>query len=197
MAMEENSPTMEHYIQVAQQSTKRLDTILQNLIELTKIKSAEMVMAPVDIWELIKDILAGFSNLPEFGRVKTITEVRLTRPFYSDDRLLRAVLQNLIENAIKYSRHNIADAYAQVLVEEVEDGMVKITVEDNGEGIPKAHLDKVFNMFFRATESSKGSGLGLYILRNALDKLQGTVHVDSDLGKGTRFTVFLPQQPTQ
>jgi len=192
MSMEENSPTMAHYISLFKGSAKRLDTILQNLIELTKIKSAEISVQEVDVWPIIKEGIAAFANLPEFARVKILTEVRLTKPLFSDPRLLAVIFQNLIENGIKYSRNNISDGFMNILVEETSEEVVRIVVEDNGEGIPKMSLNKIFNMFFRATESSKGSGLGLYVLKNALDKLNGSVAVESELGRGSRFTVFLP-----
>jgi signal transduction histidine kinase len=65
-------------------------------------------------------------------------------------------------------------------------------VEDNGEGIGKEHLDKIYDMFFRATTNSHGSGLGLYIVKETLAKLNGNIQVESELGKWTKFTVKIP-----
>jgi signal transduction histidine kinase len=85
------------------------------------------------------------------------------------------------------------DSFVEIFIEETDFGNIKIIVADNGEGIPEQYQNKIFNMFFRGTESSKGSGLGLYILKNALDKLNGTINVESAYGKGSKFTVFLPK----
>lgn len=198
MALEDTNPTMRDYIDKFNGSAKRLNTILLNLIELTKLKSAELKVAEVDIWPIIKDSVAALANLPEFNRVKITTEVRLTSPLYTDSRLLTVIVQNLVENGIKYSRNNISDGYMNIVVEEIGPELVRIMVEDNGEGIPKDYLSKIFNMFSRASETSKGSGLGLYVLKNALDKLNGSVDVESELGRGSRFTVFLPSvQPVE
>jgi signal transduction histidine kinase len=69
-----------------------------------------------------------------------------------------------------------------------------ITIEDNGQGIAEEHLDKIFEMFFRVRQNGTGSGLGLYIVRETLDKLGGDISVSSTLGKGTIFTVKIPSE---
>jgi signal transduction histidine kinase len=72
---------------------------------------------------------------------------------------------------------------------------VAITVEDNGRGIPAESMDKIFDMFYRATEDSKGSGLGLYIVKETVQKMGGKIHVKSALGAGTTFVLELPLKP--
>ena len=67
-----------------------------------------------------------------------------------------------------------------------------IVIEDNGVGIDKANIDKIFDMFYRATTLSTGSGMGLYIVSETINKLQGTIKVVSDIGKGSRFTLTIP-----
>jgi signal transduction histidine kinase len=67
-----------------------------------------------------------------------------------------------------------------------------ITVEDNGAGIEKKYLNKVFNMFFKATDRSEGAGLGLYIVKQTVEKLEGSVSLKSETGKGSTFRVVLP-----
>ena len=69
-----------------------------------------------------------------------------------------------------------------------------IRISDNGEGIPSNELPKIFDMFYRGSESSQGSGLGLYIVKNAVNKLSGHIYVTSEEGMGTTFTVELPNE---
>jgi signal transduction histidine kinase len=69
---------------------------------------------------------------------------------------------------------------------------VRISFKDNGVGIHEEYIDKIFKMFFRANADSKGSGLGLYIVKSAIEKLRGTVHVQSALGSGTEFIITIP-----
>jgi signal transduction histidine kinase len=113
----------------------------------------------------------------------------------SDKIRLKSVLGNLIGNAVKY--HDITKAQKFIKVSaERENGHWIIVVEDNGQGIGAEHLPKLFDMFYRASADSKGSGLGLFIARETVDKLGGKIHVDSALGKGTRFwfTVAAPAE---
>jgi signal transduction histidine kinase len=111
----------------------------------------------------------------------------------SDKIRLKSVLSNLIGNAIKY--HDIAkDGKFIKISAERQNGHWTIAVEDNGQGISPDHLSKVFNMFYRASADSKGSGLGLFIARETVEKLGGKIHVESTLGQGSRFwfTVTVP-----
>ncbi len=69
--------------------------------------------------------------------------------------------------------------------------IVEISVEDNGRGISKENVPKIFDMFFRASEDTEGTGLGLYIVKEALNKIKGIIFVDSELGKGSKFRIVL------
>lgn len=105
---------------------------------------------------------------------------------YSDKIRIKSVLSNLIGNAIKYHDLTKAEKFIKISGER-QNGHWVIAVEDNGLGIAADHLPKVFDMFYRASADSKGSGLGLFIARETVDKLGGKIHVDSKLGQGTRF----------
>jgi signal transduction histidine kinase len=74
----------------------------------------------------------------------------------------------------------------------VQDEMVLLEVEDNGLGIPEEHQAKIFEMFYRATDSASGSGLGLYILKRSVDRLKGKIKITSKEGEGSTFTIQLP-----
>jgi signal transduction histidine kinase len=104
---------------------------------------------------------------------------------------LKIVLSNLIDNSLKYSDINKGKSF--IRIEAAEDNEAKlILVKDNGVGIDQLYIDKIFNMFYRASERSKGSGLGLYIVKETLNKINGSIQVQSILGSGTTFVVSLP-----
>ncbi len=109
----------------------------------------------------------------------------------SDAMRLKIVLNNLMNNAIKYHDYNKESRYIRISTSPSEHGM-KFSVCDNGMGIPLEHHDKVFNMFYRASDKSKGSGLGLYIVKESLGQLGGTVSLKSTLGEGSTFTILIP-----
>jgi signal transduction histidine kinase len=101
------------------------------------------------------------------------------------------IINNLISNSIKYrdanKDHNIIDIQAVVT-----DTHVQIIFRDNGIGIAKDLMPRIFDMFFRATERSEGAGLGLYIVKETIDKLHGSIEVDSTINKGTTFRMRIP-----
>jgi signal transduction histidine kinase len=110
---------------------------------------------------------------------------------FSDPARLQVILSNLISNAVKY-----ADVSKEVILITItankNSKSFSFSVEDNGIGISEAHQDKIFNMFYRASENATGSGLGLYIVKESLEKLKGTITCHSSPGKGSVFTVTIP-----
>jgi signal transduction histidine kinase len=101
-------------------------------------------------------------------------------------------VRNLISNALKYHNPHIVTPFLKICIQNKTDHAV-IIVEDNGIGIEDEHLIKIFGMFFRATEKSKGTGLGLYIVKSMVDKLGGQIEVKSKHEVGTTFSVELPR----
>ncbi|HLG04132.1 MAG TPA: ATP-binding protein, partial [Bacteroidia bacterium] len=115
---------------------------------------------------------------------------KLSDPYLSDPDRWQIILNNLVSNSIKFARVH-ADSYIHLDVAKVSDELV-VTFEDNGIGIPAAQLDSIFEMFYRATDASAGSGLGLYIVRQTVELLGGSITVDSKTGVFTRFTIRMP-----
>ncbi len=103
---------------------------------------------------------------------------------------MKVILSNLMANAVKYHNLDQPNPVIRVKFLRKPEG-VSITVEDNGQGIPAESLPKVFDMFYRASLNTEGTGLGLYIVREALNKVKGTIAVKSEFGKGSAFIIFL------
>ena len=104
----------------------------------------------------------------------------MKKNYVGDITVLSSILQNLIQNSIAYRKR---DSYSFVNVSVVpHDKNIVIEVSDNGKGIPKEFQNKVFDMFFRADEVSKGSGLGLYIIKTAVEKMNGSIELKSTSG---------------
>jgi signal transduction histidine kinase len=108
-----------------------------------------------------------------------------------DKTRLRIILSNLINNSIKYQ--DVRKSHRSITIGiRSSSNEHSICVRDNGIGIATEHLAKVFDMFYRASENSSGSGLGLFITQEAVEKIGGTITVESKIGEGTSFTVKLP-----
>ena len=103
------------------------------------------------------------------------------------------IFQNLIHNAIKYRDDSKKDPYIHITVAGEGTG-VKITIEDNGIGISESAQKDVFKIFFRGTNVASGSGLGLYTVKHGVKKLGGRIELESEIHKGTKFTIYLPNE---
>ena len=109
--------------------------------------------------------------------------------FISYPAMIKIIIENLLENSINFS--GVVDPYVRFRVYQI-DGHATIEVQDNGQGIPPEYQERIFEMYFRGNERSKGNGLGLYILQKAVEKLDGVIRMESVSNKGTTFYVELP-----
>ncbi len=106
------------------------------------------------------------------------------------------IFNNLLSNAVIYHNPYIDDPYIKVIAK-IDKNQAVINIEDNGIGIEDKHLQNIFKMFYRANDATSGSGLGLYIVKEALEKLKGSIDVKSKLGEGTCFSLVIPNKKTQ
>jgi signal transduction histidine kinase len=129
----------------------------------------------------------GFSSLH--------IEVHITQPapFYSDVVRIGTIFNNLLSNAVRFQDPHKGKSTLQVKVV-CKSRYAHILVMDNGIGIAEEHLPKVFNMFYRATQHGVGSGIGLYLVKETVTKLNGTMRLNSRLGEFTEFEIILPNQ---
>jgi signal transduction histidine kinase len=169
--------------------TLRMNDIVMGLINLTEIKNTEKLKSRIDFGRLVDECANSCRYLPNFERTRILKEIEVF-DFNSEWAIINTILQNLIENAIKYSRI-LCDSMVNVTIKKEFD-WVLISVQDNGQGIPFDHHKNIFNMFYRATDRQQGSGLGLYILKRAVERLNGTIELSSIPDVGSTFQVKLP-----
>lgn len=181
-----------NYINMISQGAGRLDNILSDLLETIRIKEGEVTLSEIEFEPIIEEVLRSLGHYENFGRLDIQTSIRLTDKFYADKKILTSVMQNLFENAIKYQDTAKEHSYVKLDIS-TENGYIWIIIKDNGLGIPEHAQDKIFNMFYRANLSSKGTGLGLYIVRSAIEKLGGRIEMKSQEGAGTEFYIKLPK----
>ncbi|HEX6890758.1 MAG TPA: HAMP domain-containing sensor histidine kinase [Chryseolinea sp.] len=114
---------------------------------------------------------------------------RKVEPFVSNPTILKIISDNLLENAIIFNHQKTPVIKIEAL--SVDHG-IRLTIQDNGIGIEPEILPHVYDMFFRGNERSKGNGLGLYIVKRAVNKLNGTIDIESVYGQGTTVRVQIP-----
>jgi len=148
-------------------------------------------MESVDVFNLINEVIELTRYME--GSRQPIVNVLVEKEMkvISDESRLRVILNNLLSNSLKYSDSE-KDEVAITIAASVTSGVFTFSVEDNGVGIPEDQGDKIFNMFYRASEKATGSGLGLYIVKESLEKLNGSVRYESAPGKGSIFIVTIP-----
>lgn len=165
-----------------------LHRTLHDLLTLSRIQQAEPVLKPVSLPKMVEECLLSFRNLPSFYKIRFKKEIDIEEIF-TEENLLRTIVQNLLENAIKYSCEK--DPVVRIMACRHKKGFW-LKVSDNGIGIPESLQSRVFDRFFRATTQANGSGLGLYLLREAVTRLKGEVKLQSKEEKGTTVSVFIP-----
>jgi signal transduction histidine kinase len=181
--------TARDYIEKQFHQVERLDLIVTGLINLTRLNQTSFEKKPIDFQKLTDECIQSFQTHSKFRAIKFKKTIEDGLAFYSEWTLLNAIVQNLVENAIKYSRDQ--DPFVHIRVFK-QDECAILEVEDNGQGIPLEHQSRIFEMFYRATDNATGSGLGLYILKRSLDRLKGTIDIRSVENAGSTFTVKLP-----
>jgi PAS domain S-box-containing protein len=175
-----------------EQSVRRLDEFVKSMLNYAKANRVESQQQSIDFGQLIRQCLSDFTYMDGFETIEKKVDIRGEVDSFRGDKLrIDIILRNLVANAIKY--YNPRNAPSYILIEiEVKDKVCEITVADNGIGIRPEFLTKVFDMFFRATESSNGSGLGLYIVKQTVDRLKGSIDIRSEFGVGTTVKLRLP-----
>jgi two-component system phosphate regulon sensor histidine kinase PhoR len=171
---------------------ERLDVLVRDLLDLSRVDRGALDVEPVDLVGLVKEIVGGYADRAEERRIKLSTELQSGVAIRGDRAQLGLLLSNLVDNALRYTP---GKGSVRVRLEAVE-GRAVVQVRDTGEGIPAAELPRVFERFYRVdkarTRQTGGTGLGLAIVRHVAEAHGGTVQVDSELARGTTFTVTLP-----
>ena len=191
LSMEELPPEIVTYIGLMDRSVVKLDTFIRNLTDFSRITRLEIKDQEVDFKELFEEVQESLMHMQDAKRCKISLEVNEKVPWFGDRFHLGIVLANLLSNAIKYQDHSKPEATIEVRVE-VDENRTQLEVEDNGIGIEDQYQARLFELFFRASNQSFGSGLGLYITKNAVEKMNGQVAIRSEAGKGTCFTITVP-----
>lgn len=182
---------VEQYIDKIDKSVDRLEEFIGEVLDHSRTNRKQLVYEKLDLKEIVNEINSKFEFLENYRKINFQFDLQATE-IYADHFLLRVALSNLISNAIKYQRKRSEQTpYINIRSRRDEDFFV-IDIIDNGEGIREEYKTKLFNMFYRGTASSTGSGLGLYIAKEAIQKQGGTITMNSTWGEGSTFSIYLP-----
>ena len=181
------------WLQVINRETDSLTTLVNDSLNLSRLEAGgyELVREPLGLGGIVREVVSLLCVLAEPRGISVeVEEANDMPPLWADPELVRSILRNLLENAIKYS-HDGGRVYVRIWA---ENGNANLSIRDEGIGMDAEALQSVFCKFYRAPEASdvQGTGLGLALVKEAVEAQHGDIQVRSDLGKGSEFVVALP-----
>lgn len=172
---------------------QRLTVFIKEVIELSRNTRTNVEHAEVALKPLIMQVIESGSYLDFAQDINFQIDVDSHSVFLLDKSRMEVILNNLVSNAIKYQVADRKTKEVRISAHECK-GFLTLSVEDNGCGIAPDQLEKVFGMFYRGEQSREGSGLGLYIVKNIVEKLNGEITLKSRVNEGTRIDIYIPLQ---
>jgi len=179
------------YFQMVETSAKKLDDTLISLVQSMTMRDTNLSCEEIDLHAVIREVLNQLQFHEGFSRMDISVNNPAALKIRSSKMIIGSVFQNLIQNAIKYQNYQQEKSFLKITISK-EGNIAKMIFEDNGIRIEESFQGKIFSMYFRATTSGSGSGLGLYIVKLGIEKLGGTIELKSEKGSGSSFIVSLP-----
>jgi PAS domain S-box-containing protein len=179
------------YFNLINATSMRLSGTLDDLSEAIRIKQRKLKIVSMDFDSIVNQLIAEYPNVKELDSVNIVSNNLIENEYKSDDTLVYVILKNLIYNAIQYGTNGSQKGQITLTFAADKAG-VMISVKDEGAGVHKDEQEKIFDLFYRASYNSIGSGMGLYLVKNSVDKLSGTISLVSNETQGSNFTVWLP-----
>jgi len=174
--------------------TLKLDEFIRKILDYSRNSRREIIRVPVNLKQALKDVLDYLKFLPGFESAKIRINIPDNEIAITDEERLKIILTNLIGNAIKYIDKKKETQAVEIFSVRDNSNLV-ITIKDNGIGIALEHQPRIFEMFYRATQTSDGSGIGLYIAKECISKLGGEILFQSVESEGSTFRIIIPIEP--
>jgi signal transduction histidine kinase len=188
--------TQEQFLYMMTECLNKLETFISKLVLFSKNSNEPVVIEPVDLRMILMSILDELREHDNSSKVEIECILPEDCQVYSDVNKVHTTLSHIIRNAFDY--HDASKCSGLLLIKaEIQREKVLIEVLDNGIGIDKKYIPTIFQMFYRASRLSRGSGLGLYVAREAIVRLGGSIDISSELNLGTLVKVQFPNAATR
>lgn len=179
------------YFEMMEISISRLDQFIKDIIDYSRNARIEIEANKIDIRGTIDSCFEDLKYAMDENKIKPKIQISSTADFHSDNTRLRMIIRNLLSNALKYGSPKEKDNPLDISVDISKERLI-LSVQDYGPGIAKKYHSKLFDMFFRANENSHGTGLGLYIVKETVQRLQGRIQLQSEKNQGAKFIIEIP-----
>ena len=180
------------YIELIDNRIQKLDRFINDILSHSRNLNTEITYDSLDLKCMITEAIAELNYMKEARDVKVHLQID-EGEIISDSMRIKEIIRNLLSNGFKYQNPYQKSKFIKISAT-INNHEVQITYEDNGLGIDPVALPKIFDMFYKASDRSNSSGLGLYIAKQAIDKLKGTINVQSEKGTGTQFNIIIPNK---
>jgi len=189
--LDREEKNVKYHLELIEKSVLKLDHFITDIIHHSRNARMEIMPKQICFDTLVAESIESLKFMDGAADVESIKSISVAEPFYSDYGRLLIVFNNIIANAVRYRDPWKEHSFLKIEIAGQHNGVI-CRFSDNGIGISPEYIDSIFKMFYRANADSKGSGLGLYIVKSAVTKLKGNISVESTLGEGTTFTVEIP-----
>lgn len=184
-------PEARKFFKMYDHQIRRLNMIVMELINITELNYRDIKLTPINFYEIVDNCISAYAYMPNYSKISFTIDIESNLYFKSEWYIINTILQNLIENSIKYVDEEKDKPEVRVKVFKKKENII-IKISDNGDGISAEHHNKIFDMFYRASEKGSGTGLGLFIMKRAIERLKGEVSVQSEIKIGSTFEVKIP-----
>lgn len=183
------------FIGLISNTVTKMEGMLDELEYFLENSKRDVVLNPVSCHEIVDKVLAKFKDETSTGNIQVQAQITESVPLHTDGSRFKVILTQLLANAINF-KDTKKDKNAINIRVETTLTHYTIAVEDNGIGIEPENKSKIFDLFYRANEQSAGFGIGLYVVREVIEKMKGKIEIESRAGQGTTFMVTLPNFAT-
>ena len=181
--------TLEH-AEMIRKSVNRLDEFIKNILSYSRNNRIKLEIEKIPVRQTIIDSIESLQSRKDAEGIIFEIDISEQEPFYTDSLRFNTIMENLISNAVKHHKKEDSERHIKIAGHSNKERL-KLTVSDNGIGIAPENHKKIFDMFFRLSGKTDGSGIGLYIVKDTIEKLDGSIEVESELDNGTNFTITL------
>ncbi|QWX83592.1 PAS domain S-box protein [Cellulophaga sp. HaHaR_3_176] len=190
---EEKGDGLVFKVQMIEQSVDRLDSFIRDIVQYSQNKHLNIASEKIEFRTLINESLESLWYLENRAKINIAVTINEDVNFFSDTKRISIILNNLISNAIKYHDIEKTNPVITIVVyTSVKEAVIEVS--DNGVGIPEEHLNKIFDMFYRVSSRVMGTGVGLFVIKEIVAKINGNINVESKDKEGTKFKITLPNQ---
>ncbi len=188
--VEKDNHRIQEYLDHIELSTQKMEAVIKSILNYSRNTHMDPDLEEIKLKPFVDEIIFELKSFSIHNKIIFNNCIKDECVLTTDIQRLKIILQNIIGNAIKYSDPNKSESYISIEFKK-ENDKNKIIVNDNGKGIKKDRIDKIFNMYYRGTAASQGSGLGLFIVKEMIQRLGGEILVTSKDGIGTTFTLII------